>query len=941
MVNPQKRVYSIVLRIVLASFLFLYASASVFSDSGGELPLSIGLKIYHESRDVHYSGNFDCADDMVPCSQLDAASSPQKSCCSVRYWCDPELGSRGTGQYYYAPYHTGHELATGFTYKNIAAYYIDDFDKPEFRWACDQCAGQWEDLVDTCCGDDPDDDPDMGPEACKWCPIGQFPPDEEEGISYRNYYDLPDSLNKCCGDDLGDCGATIGNQQFICTDIPGERYYEIETRQDPDFGSYSVEVEKVSQGPWRWQDASLAANLGLIMYSPCSDPSAGLSPFASYVSDGSEWIACVPQGYDYPGKRFDISIDGAAEGEVENPLNINGNDFMCYPYLYENQNRIVECCGGDPETDPICYNDQVNPHNGEIIDMAGNYDSLQFGDSIEIAGRTFFCTEDSTFLEDLDDSPDACFYARYPVPNSSKDRGYIWSGSLCCGEPEDFPEYYNDHDEDYLMEGGACFNSTSLSNLGPPMKNFSYVKALDGRLSVCIFNEGNYHDDLEWLKDITDTHTGKSVINNVPYCTVDRYYEYYCDYDGHWKMTPGGLNVSNLVYLPKDWQTSGIPTAGCCEPDTCWNGSECFHNQARYNRPDDRANPIRTGPDDPFTGYRCADGKWIWSTLKKDLEGHSGYCPRNEDCLVKVDGNYEDNGNTTGNPQCIHSGQYIEDNYCQDGEWQSRTKLLALSLISIAGSSDHELYCGPYEDILNYYDYTTENLYLSVLNFFEDPAQTVYDGLPIINNLCLLKTEDNLMIAASMNQFVEYDHAAELFPDFGSCSPQSSSQFSSCSKDPQDRAWINPEKNLILYAKDPIAVPTMDYDSLYQANINPRLTSLKGILKSNKPTSTFSYDFLEDGLRMDYLYSAKKGQQEVFATYDDLNIIASYKNIPEVDACAIIAAYNETHRSENINSRAACSRSGNTYNMILAGSDFLNIKPKQIWSDLTGELRLG
>ncbi|MBD3163791.1 hypothetical protein GF323_01200 [Candidatus Woesearchaeota archaeon] len=935
----------------IISFIFLIVMFAFYVFSETQIPHQEAIYIHHST---------------TPWNIVEKGLAPEcnyRDCDDIsrdrtRVWkglcCDERLCGQGKeGIYYYSYVIHWAWSATGEQGYSIkkeqppwSPAYFDDS-----KWICNACGGIWEQNTNNgkgaCCGDDITngsnvdgtklniDDPDMGPIACEWCPLGQYPPIQKDGnnTALRAWSTtVPADDNRCCGDDLSDCGAVVNS--FLCSDSPGGQTHEQVTIVDPETGfTKTAMVSKPSQGKWYWKDASRAENEGVIWDSLCQYPS-NLSDYASYLSDGTQWIGCGESLKTYNVFNLDYNL---GQNEVANPYQVLGHDYLCYK---EGESyRIVECCAGSS-----CNNNYIFGSN--VLDL-GNAeydgdDNFYTGFSADTARGTYFCREDTTFSTDLDDSPIACKAAKY---SNGSSLGYLWTGTLCCSEPGDKHEYYNDHYKDSATgfdAGGACFNSTPLYNRGPADADYPYVKAINGEISACILKKPNYDPEFDMLLALKDNYTQKPLVKTVDICSVDPYYEYYCDYSGEWKYTQG-VNRSNLAYVPDydGWLQEADTEAGCCSPEECWNGSICYPNQARYNLPNEKAKPIRGPPGNDYVGYRCADGQWTWSEPKRGLDLISGYCPRNHQCLVSINGDYKDNNNPEANPQCISSGQYIEDHYCEAGEWSSRTKYLALALIdSVPKNAEYTLYCGPYTDTLNYFDYTT-SYGMSISHLFDNPDFYNYaDKKPTANNICLLGYRGQLILGASFNDLLSYDELDNILPGFVNCNPVNSSGFDSCNQGLSDSEWVNNNLKSILYSKQEFNLTQYpDYNAIYNSSLKSSFDKLINRLSSNSPTKSFSYNFVKNNFKFDYLYAFRKGNKEIAATLDESKIIVSYENIPQKDICNLTHTYNESYYVAGQNARIACTKQGNSFNIIARGGRQTNIDPYVIWSDLTGKLR--
>ncbi len=178
---------------------------------------------------------------------------------------------------------------------------------------------------------------------------------------------------------------------------------------------------------------------------------------------------------------------------------------------------------------------------------------------------------------------------------------------------------------------------------------------------------------------------------------------------------------------------------GCCPAAWCWNNSHCIENQA--DEPDDLY-----VYDAGIDIFRCIDGEWRPAEMVYTWDFHlRGYCPRaGEQCLVSYE-SYENNDKpkryfSDEKPQCIASGQYILDYYCNGSEWRSRTALLATKMLALEKADtegDFRLFCDDYRFALNDYSYFVESL--PVENYLNKSCSI--NGYPVrcVNNFCVLE----------------------------------------------------------------------------------------------------------------------------------------------------------------------------------------------------------
>jgi len=570
--------------------------------------------------------------------------------------------------------------------------------------------------------------------------------------------------------------------------------------------------------------------------------------------------------------------------EISNPYNNLSHGYYCSEDTQTGKSTIVECCGGSTTTSPSCTNNQA---------LGGT--SVTSGSSFDNFGKTYFCTESYVFSEDLDGSPYTCVNAKYP--NGTR-TGYIWTGSKCCSEPQDGKEYYND-----II--GACFNGSAVMNNGAPI---GQVKAVNGQLVGC-----NLQD--QYLLGLKDQN-GQQLINNTAACTVDN--GYYCDASGTWKLA-NGQNYSNYVTVPATWNVA--EPAGCCLPNTCWNGSICAANQA--------PNPFSLPPKGD--GYRCADGQWEYSQSKRPLKGGEfGYCPKNTQCLVSTTGSYANNNLPDKNPMCISDGQSLGDGYCSNGNWTSRTQNVVLAMIAMINQSrDYTLYCGPYYDTLNYFAYLVNGA----------GAKQLFDQ-GIINNMCVLEQGSIVMLGATYNKDFSNTSISLILPEFTGCTAAGQG-IVSCNNQAFSGTWLDSQKRMLFYSKANfnIALPAgyeQSSSSLISSNFNIILSTLKQDALTSK---FFAYDFTKDGMMFDRFYYSRKGARSFLATIDENVLVARYGGLPAAKVCQSISAYNAAKTTPMSISQIACiQRPGYVY-VIATGSMFADINPAAIWPDLSGKIR--
>lgn len=209
-----------------------------------------------------------------------------------------------------------------------------------------------------------------------------------------------------------------------------------------------------------------------------------------------------------------------------------------------------------------------------------------------------------------------------------------------------------------------------------------------------------------------------------PTCTIKNPYLQIIDDKGAAEFDAAEADQQDLRDLPRS-------AAACCPTNYCWNGYACVEPMGFYTSISEH---IGEGRD-----YRCIDGNWEAATKKTDWAGLSngGFCEQEGQCFVMDSADPDSDSQYTAAefyqgryPTCINNGEYILDNYCDDGEWSSRTKIVASKLIEAnENGRDYTVYCTNYKDALT--EYTINE---GILRGIEpSQEQTLGDSIPPLN----------------------------------------------------------------------------------------------------------------------------------------------------------------------------------------------------------------
>ncbi|MBI2208024.1 hypothetical protein HYU50_00860 [Candidatus Woesearchaeota archaeon] len=551
---------------------------------------------------------------------------------------------------------------------------------------------------------------------------------------------------------------------------------------------------------------------------------------------------------------------------------VNGHQYLCN--TSSGKGAWTECCGS------ASCNSQTDGKR------------LSSGGSVKSGQTTYYCASDKTFATDLDVKDQA----------SCQGAGFFWTGTKCCSEADDINEYYNDP----AGTRGGCWNKEAVltGNMVPDMEDTANI---DGVFYGCNAQDSG-------ILSLIDTHTGQQLVQNKDYCFQDTNKFYFCSFNNEWELA-SGQDKSHISTVPVSFQNVQQPSE-CCSATSCWDGAQCIQNQ-------------RNKPNAPaVNGFRCVDGNWVNASLNFNPEGTGGFCPESDQCFVNPSGNPDDNNQPDKNPVCITNEQFIKDDYCENGQWTSRTKFVALQLIDIAKTSDFIAFCDTSENTLNNLNYLIQGQLAGSLVTSENN-----------NNFCTLVFNDGVFIGTSLNKPV-----ADIGPflktiGVDDCNPAliNDGQYHAC--DSSNKVWYNQKLNSIIYSKQFFTIGTTNFLDTFISFIKNPFDAI-----INKISATiqepFDTSYLDSLKRFNKLYISKSGSKEIKGNMEGRgfnNLIIEYKNF-NTDICRFIDEFNE--KNKDAGSGIKCSREGDTYYVLAQGTQFTKINPDVIWNDLTSKLRV-
>ena len=309
--------------------------------------------------------------------------------------------------------------------------------------------------------------------------------------------------------------------------------------------------------------------------------------------------------------------------------------------------------------------------------------------------------------------------------------------------------------------------------------------------------------------------------------------------------------------------------------------------------------------------------KAIQRRKKTPDEENEGCCPKDNQCLRNFFGK-------DGTAECINSLEYSGDDFCEDGLWSTRTKFLVLKLLKLK-SGDYTLSCDTKENTLNNLLYQT------------DSGQTAADAVTKAdaNNFCVLKTKDNLVVAASMNH--KNENLSGLFNILGAANCNSAADdgiYHPCN--PTNKVFYNKKLNSFIYSSSPITLPQSDESSLTLVNIIKNIIdSIKRLII--KPPLDETY--VTGIKKFRRLYLAEQNRKSVMGSIDGKsvsNMAIQYNNFDN-DICKFVNQFNDAKKP--VLSGITCKNEGKNYYVLAQGSAS-SFNPESIWPDMTSKLRI-
>jgi hypothetical protein len=555
--------------------------------------------------------------------------------------------------------------------------------------------------------------------------------------------------------------------------------------------------------------------------------------------------------------------------------------------------------------------------------------------------------------------------------------GYNWTGSTCCGAPGNAPSY-----NDVATECDAQPRANQLVAAGVPLSHITFQQRF-GRLcntsliknracydrktvennSIAAFSDAT--PDLRNILNVNGTLSicqapqmpaGFEVVDKCGFRgDIDNFAV--CAYSNDsWYKRSDTLFYDLLGFLPSPNQTfddiknslheSDLPDAvsgqfnqktECCLNNACWNGKKCVSSESTFELFNSQWGEFDGNVNPGKEVYRCRNGTWngplqVQYDWNFDNE-HPGFCIDSTQCYcTECPVGSHDNG-CTKTP-----GFFTGDHFCENRVWTSRTKLLAIELMQLAGSNEFTLFCDKYDKSINYFE----------------PLKQIPEK---VNNFCVINYSGTVILGVTFNPDGVYPAALDinavltdqtngfahvmLDDDIENCdnavtnaATGSYGSYKRC-MNANDKYWYNNKTETLLYSKTGLAG-----DEFLQPNqsttLDTQFATIRAYIDANAAaTSVSNLDTLKNARNFNRIYVSRDGGSTVFAVnegrYDDaLDQVryflgASYAGVSGIDCAGITRAY----------PTAQCGTTGSTV-VVLAKNADENFK---YWTDLSAKLR--
>ncbi len=286
-----------------------------------------------------------------------------------------------------------------------------------------------------------------------------------------------------------------------------------------DFRGVKAICGKNQKDEWQWLSLTSPG-----MIADYKNPDLLLAP-AKTQSNNYEYLVCSGS---FAGLSQNVFGGFLLDKQGSLTLNVLGPEEKHNYFCDTNQRVLAECHGNYPAFS------QIN--------------SYGTGEKLVAGQRNIYCGKDGIWAFDLD----------YLGEGACVNAGFGWTGTKCCGEPEDFPENYNDPGN--LPISGGCWESNYVQK-GNTVKN-NQVLNNNGQFYGCQTSTQTpinvmQKNQCELIEDATNDSPPKHFV---------------CQTNKEWQKVE---EKGTRTLTGSGWQINQGIQEGCCLKDECWDGKQC------------------------------------------------------------------------------------------------------------------------------------------------------------------------------------------------------------------------------------------------------------------------------------------------------------------------------------------------------------------------------